>query len=157
MSDLSPLSAPKRTSAGRSPTTSWKRPAASRSRSAIARSPEGRIFTFRGEVARIIPCGMSRACRPASARWRLLPQARIELCSLDAGWDQVGAATAAHFSAAARTQRSTERCEPGSILSLHGVVFAFFAPGPAAHRRTDAMPGPGHEIVGSSRLRDQSI
>src|SRR6266581_2951261 len=41
--------------------------------------------------------------------------------------------------------------------TLHGVVFAIFCPGPAVHRRRDGMPGPGHEIVSASRLRDQSI
>src|SRR5712664_3586151 len=41
--------------------------------------------------------------------------------------------------------------------TLHGVVFAIFCPGPALHRRRDAMPGPGHEIVSASRLRDESI
>src|SRR4030081_3141503 len=50
-----------------------------------------------------------------------------------------------------------ECCEPGVHSTLHGVVFAIFCPGPAVHRRSDAMPGPGHEIVSASRLRDESI
>jgi hypothetical protein len=45
----------------------------------------------------------------------------------------------------------------GVHSTLHGVVFAIFCPGPALHRRRDAMPGPGHEIVSASRLRDESI
>ncbi len=44
-----------------------------------------------------------------------------------------------------------------SVLQLDGVVFAIFCPGPAVHRRRDGMPGPGHEIVSASRLRDESI
>jgi hypothetical protein len=35
----------------------------------------------------------------------------------------------------------------GVQSTLHGVVFAIFCLGPAVHRRRDAMPGPGHEIV----------
>ena len=45
-------------------------------------------------------------------------------------------------------------------MSRAGVLFYFawgcfrdFCPGPAVHRRRDAMPGPGHEIVSVSRLR----
>jgi hypothetical protein len=45
----------------------------------------------------------------------------------------------------------------GVHSTLHGVVFAIFCPGPAVHRRRDAMPGPGHEIVSASRLPDESI
>src|SRR6266850_4644184 len=45
----------------------------------------------------------------------------------------------------------------GVHSTLHGVVFAIFCPGPALHRRRDAMPGPGHEVVSASRLRDESI
>src|SRR5580704_17191735 len=43
-----------------------------------------------------------------------------------------------------------------SLATLHGVVFGIFCPGPAVHRRRDAMPGPGHETV-ASHLRDESI
>src|ERR1700682_2472006 len=45
----------------------------------------------------------------------------------------------------------------GVHSTLHGVVFAIFCPSPALHRRRDAMPGPGHEIVGAAHLRDESI
>jgi hypothetical protein len=38
----------------------------------------------------------------------------------------------------------------GVHSTLHGVVFAIFCPGPA-------VPGPGHEIVSASGLRDESI
>jgi hypothetical protein len=31
--------------------------------------------------------------------------------------------------------------------------FRYFCPGPAVHRRRDAMPGPGHQIVSATRLR----
>src|SRR6266852_9049420 len=54
--------------------------------------------------------------------------------------------------------RSTARVLRAGVHStLHGVVFAIFCPGPALHRRRDAMPGPGHEIVSASRLRDESV
>src|SRR3982075_1335136 len=54
--------------------------------------------------------------------------------------------------------RSAARVLRAGIHStLHGVVFAIFCPGPALHRRRDTMPGPGHEIVSASRLRDESI
>jgi hypothetical protein len=59
-----------------------------------------------------------------------------------------------------RPDAAQQECrEPGFTLlsTLHGVVFAIFCPGPAVHRRSDAMPGPGHEIVSASRLRDESI
>jgi hypothetical protein len=45
----------------------------------------------------------------------------------------------------------------GVSSTLHGVVFAIFCASRAVHRRRDAMPGPGYEIVSASRLRGESI
>src|SRR6267143_4330595 len=60
--------------------------------------------------------------------------------------------TTAHFSSRARTRSAAGVLRAGVHSTLHGVVFAIFCPGPAVHRRTGAMPGPGHEIVGASRF-----
>ena len=54
------------------------------------------------------------------------------------------------------TQRRTSAASRGPLYFAWG-CFRFFCPGPAVHRRRDAMPGPGHEIVSASRLRDESI
>ncbi len=64
--------------------------------------------------------------------------------------------TTAHFSSRAQTQRSRSAASRGSLYFAWG-CFRDFCPGPAVHRRRDGMPGPGHEIVSASRLRDESI
>src|SRR3984893_10899335 len=46
--------------------------------------------------------------------------------------------------------RAARVLRAGVHSTLHGVVFAIFCPSPAVHRRRDAMPGPGHEIVSAS-------
>src|ERR1700730_10710782 len=50
-------------------------------------------------------------------------------------------------------RRAASRC---SLYFAWG-RFLDFCPGPSVHRRRDGMPGPGHEIVSASRLRDESI
>jgi hypothetical protein len=65
--------------------------------------------------------------------------------------------TTEHFSSRAPDAAQHECCEPEPTLTLHGVVFAIFCPAPVVHRRSDATPGPGHEIVSASRLRHESI
>jgi putative ABC transport system substrate-binding protein len=41
--------------------------------------------------------------------------------------------------------------------TLHGVVFAIFGPGPARHRRSNAMPDPGPQSLAPRGLWDKSI
>ena len=65
--------------------------------------------------------------------------------------------TTAHFSSRARTQRSRSAASRGSLYFAWGCFRDFLSRRPAVHRRSDAMPGPGHEIVSASRLRDESI
>src|SRR3981189_1781051 len=55
-----------------------------------------------------------------------------------------------------RTQRSTSAASRGPLYFAWG-CFRDFLSKPCVHRRRGAMPGPGHEIVGASRLRDESI
>src|SRR6202035_1799118 len=52
-----------------------------------------------------------------------------------------------------RTRRSKSAASRGPLYFAWG-CFRDFCPGPAVHRRRDAMPGPGHEIVSASRLPD---
>jgi hypothetical protein len=55
-----------------------------------------------------------------------------------------------------RTQRSKSAASRGPLYFAWG-CFRDFLSRPCRHRRRDAMPGPGHEIVSASRLRDESI
>src|SRR3981189_2147533 len=51
-----------------------------------------------------------------------------------------------------RTQRSTSAASRGPLYFAWG-CFRDFLSKPCVHRRRGAMPGPGHEIVGASRLQ----
>jgi len=68
------------------------------------------------------------------------------------GWGM----TTAHFSFSRPDAAQQECCERGSFYFAWGCFFAIFCPGLPCTAE-GSMPGPGHEIVSASRLRDESI